>query len=206
MERLLQLLHYRTFLMRLLVVLFFAGLASCAVVQNNGFIARSQAMMGDHYHVYSLPFEKDEKVWVVQGYESFFSHKGDYAIDFKVKEGTKIMAARSGVVTFSRKHFTHGGIGRIFVGTGNGISIKHADGTYAHYWHLQHNGALVNVGDTVEQGQWIGLSGDTGFSAFPHLHFEVTRQPRISREDFPVLFFTKNGPKFLQPLRWYTSL
>jgi murein DD-endopeptidase MepM/ murein hydrolase activator NlpD len=162
--------------------------------------------MGDHYHVYALPFEKGKKAWVVQGYESFFSHKGDYAIDFKVKNGTRIMAAREGVVVFAREHFEKGGIGKKYVGTGNGITIKHADGTYAHYWHLQHNGALVAVGDTVQQGQWIGLSGDTGFSAFPHLHFEVTRQPRISRDDFPVLFFTERGPKFLQPLRWYKSL
>lgn len=163
-------------------------------------------MMGDHYHVYSLPFEKGAKVLVAQGYESLFSHYGDYAIDFKVKEGTKVTAARDGVVVFARDRFERGGIGKKHVGTGNGITIKHADGTYAHYWHLQHKGAIVQVGDTVVQGQWIALSGNTGFSAFPHLHFEVTRQPRISRDDFPVLFFTTQGPKFLQPLRWYKAL
>ncbi len=47
------------------------------------------------------------------------------------------------------------------------------DGSIAYYWHLQKDGVLVNIGDTVQTGQWIGLSGNTGYSAFPHLHFEV---------------------------------
>jgi murein DD-endopeptidase MepM/ murein hydrolase activator NlpD len=179
---------------------------SCSVVQNNEFIARAEKLMGDHYHVYSLPFEKDKSVFVVQGYESLFSHKDDYAIDFKMKEGTKVLAARDGVVSFVRDSNKVGGVGRKYVGKGNGITIRHSDGTYAHYWHLQYKGALVSVGDTVLQGELIGLSGSTGFSAFPHLHFEVTRQPRISRDDFPVLFLTEKGPKFLQPFNWYKAL
>ena len=51
--------------------------------------------------------------------------------------------------------------------------IQHADGSRAGYWHLQKDGALVNVGDTVTQGQVIGLSGKTGYAALPHLHFLV---------------------------------
>ena len=189
------------------LVLFILLLSSsCAVVQNNGFIERADQLMGDHHTVYSLPFEKGKKVFVVQGYESMFSHKGDYAIDFKVKQGTRIVAARDGVVFSVQESYTSGGISKKYVGKGNGITIKHSDGTYAHYWHLQHNGALVSVGDAVQQGQVIGLSGHTGFSAFPHLHFEVTRQSRISRDDFPVLFLTQSGAKFLQPLRWYKAL
>ncbi|RYF86942.1 MAG: M23 family metallopeptidase [Chitinophagaceae bacterium] len=181
-------------------------LFSCSVVQNNEFVSRSEKLMGDHYHVYPLPFEKGKTYFVAQGYESLFSHYGDYAIDFKVKPGTKVLAARDGVVAFVRENNERGGISKQYVGKGNGISIRHADGTYAHYWHLQYNGALVAVGDTVQEGQLIGLSGSTGFSAFPHLHFEVTRQPRISRDDFPVPFLTEKGPKFLQPLRWYKAL
>lgn len=192
--------------MRFVWLFFFVGIASCSVVQNNEFISRAEKLMGDHFYVYSLPFEKGKSFFVAQGYESMFSHKGDYAIDFKIKQGTKVLAARGGTVVFARESFSEGGVGKKYVGKGNGITIRHSDGTFAHYWHLQHNGALVNVGDSVQQGQWIGLSGNTGFSAFPHLHFEVTRQPRISRDDFPVLFFTQKGPKFLQPLRWYKSL
>jgi murein DD-endopeptidase MepM/ murein hydrolase activator NlpD len=192
--------------MKLLKLLFFLVISSCSVLQNNSFISRADKLMGNHYFVYSLPYEKEKSYIVVQGYESLFSHAGDYAIDFKMRPGTKILAARDGVVIFSRETNTTGGIGKKYVGNGNGITIKHSDSTYAHYWHLQHNGALVAVGDTVQQGQLIGLSGNTGFSAFPHLHFEVTRQPRISKEDIPVLFLTKKGIKFLQPLRRYKAL
>jgi murein DD-endopeptidase MepM/ murein hydrolase activator NlpD len=186
--------------------LIFVLFTSCSVVQNNDFKDRAEALMGDHQNVYSLPYEKGKSYFVVQGYESMFSHKGDYAIDFKMKQGSKIMAARDGIVTFARESFSEGGASKKYVGKGNGVTVKHNDGTYAHYWHLQHNGAVVSVGDSVVQGQLIGLSGSTGFSAFPHLHFEVTRQPRISHEDFPVLFFTTGGPKFLQPLRRYKAL
>ena len=190
--------------MRFVALLLF--FTSCAVVQNNSFRDRLDKLMGDHYNVYSLPFEKGTTVFVAQGYESILSHKGDYAIDFKVAEGTKVLAARDGLVVYVRESNTAGGVGSKYVGKGNGITVQHKDGTYAHYWHLQYNGALVNVGDTVQEGQHIGLTGHTGFSAFPHLHFEVTRQPHISRDDFPVIFFTVNGPNFLQPLRWYKVL
>lgn len=192
--------------MKLPGLLLFIVFTSCSVVQNNDFISRAEALMGNHFHVYSLPFEKGKSYYVVQGYQSLFSHSGDFSIDFKMKQGNKVMAARDGVVIFARENNTEGGIGKKYVGKGNGITIKHNDDTFAHYWHLQHNGALVSVGDSVQQGQWIGLSGSTGFSAFPHLHFEVTRQSRISREDIPVLFYTEGGPKFLQPLRRYKAL
>ena len=179
---------------------------SCSVLQNNSFIDRADKLMGDNLFVYALPYEKGTSHVVAQGYQSLFSHAGDYAIDFKMKRGTKVMAARDGVVVFVRENNIAGGIGKKYVGTGNGISIKHSDGTYGHYWHLQYNGALVSVGDTVRQGQLIGLSGSTGFSAFPHLHFEVTRQLSKSKDDFPVLFQTRKGIKFLQPLHWYKAL
>src|ERR1700741_1542898 len=56
----------------------------------------------DSSHVYTLPFETGKKIFLVQGYESMFSHKGLKALDFKVKTGTKICAARGGVVTAAR--------------------------------------------------------------------------------------------------------
>ena len=183
-----------------------AFLSSCFALQSNGFISRAESLMKTDNHVYVLPYEKGTAHWIAQGYESLFSHHGDYAIDFKMKPGTKVLAARSGVVIFVRKDNRSGGIGKKYLHTGNGIVIKHSDSTYAFYWHLQYNGAEVSVGDSVEQGQWIGLSGSTGFSAFPHLHFEVTRQSQISQDDFPVPFLVAGRPKFLQPLHRYKAL
>ena len=67
------------------ILLFF--ISSCSVVQNNDFVTRAELLMGDHYQVYSLPFENGKSYFVVQGYESMFSHKSDYAIDFKMQQG-----------------------------------------------------------------------------------------------------------------------
>jgi hypothetical protein len=54
------------------------------------------------------------------------------------------------------------------------VIIDHGDGTFAAYYHLQKDGALVAPGEKVCKGQTIGLSGNTGFSTGPHLHFHVT--------------------------------
>jgi len=180
--------------------------SSCSLLQNNHIMYSEGKQLPDSTYVYALPYAKGKSYRVVQGSHSFFSHYGDFALDFKMKPGTPIHAAREGVVTFARSHHTAGGISRKYVGKGNGITIRHSDGTYAHYWHLRQNGAVVRIGDTVKKHQLIGYSGNTGFSAFPHLHFEVTRSPRIGRDEVPVVFATEKGAKFLLPPRRYKSL
>jgi murein DD-endopeptidase MepM/ murein hydrolase activator NlpD len=124
-------------------------------------------------YIYTLPFENKKKVFLIQAYESKMSHKDERALDFKVKKGTKICAAREGVVITAKKDSDKGGLKSENLSDGNYISIQHRDGSVAHYWHLQKDGVKVNIGDTVKTGQWIGFSGNTGYSAFPHLHFEV---------------------------------
>ncbi len=56
----------------------------------------------------------------------------------------------------------------------NGIIIEHADGSQAWYWHFK-DGAITtkNIGDTVEEGEYLGAAGSSGSSSIPHLHFEV---------------------------------
>lgn len=53
------------------------------------------------------------------------------------------------------------------------VMVRHRDETVARYIHLTMNGALVAVGDSVRQGQIIGLSGNSGVFSRPHLHFDV---------------------------------
>ena len=87
---------------------------------------------------------------------------------------------------------------------GNHIGIRHSDGTTAYYWHLKHNEAFVNIGDTIVKGQVIGLSGNTGFSFFPHLHFEVryrNESGRLTR--LTTLFNTSKGIKYLHAGKFY---
>ena len=73
----------------------------------------------------------------------------------------------------------------------NAIYVRHADGTVGGYLHLQHEGVLVYPGQTIQTGQPIGRSGNTGYSSEPHLHVEV-QAPRddSSFKTFPVFFQT----------------
>lgn len=153
--------------------------------------------------MYTLPFESGVPRRVVQAGPGPFSHYGveRHAIDFAMPIGERVLAAREGTVSYVKEDSTQGGRSRRFAQHGNRILIDHGDGSRAVYLHLKHQGAHVDVGDAVARGQWIGDSGNTGWSALPHLHFHVERR----REDgtwasVPVAFrdVPADGlPKFL---------
>ena len=156
---------------------------------------------------YALPYEKGKSHLLVQAYQSkLLSHKGEYALDFKMKKGAKICAARSGIVVEIKEDSKKGGIKLKYLSEGNHVIIKHDYGTYGNYWHLKHNGALVNVGDTIKQGEVIGLAGKTGYAAFSHLHFEVTTKFTPGQHQIPTQFTTGKGKKHLKPMHWYKSI
>lgn len=166
-----------------------------------------ESHVDDNSFAYSLPYEKGKSYLLVQAYQSrILSHKGEYALDFKMKKGTKICAARAGVVAAVREDSRKGGLKAKYLSEGNHVIIKHDDGTYGNYWHLKYNGALVAIGDTVQQGQVIGLAGKTGFAAFPHLHFEVTTEFSPGHHQLPTQFITTKGKRYLRPLHWYKSI
>ena len=85
-------------------------------------------------------------------------HKG---MDFAVPTGTAIRATSGGVVTKA-------GWGS---GYGYVVYIKHPDGKESRYGHCSK--VLVQAGQSVKQGEKIALSGNTGISTGPHLHFEI---------------------------------
>lgn len=158
----------------------------------------------DSSYIYALPFATGKKVWLVQGYESMFSHKGERSLDFKVRKGTAIHAAREGIVISTRDDSKNGGLKAANMNDGNFISIQHEDGTVANYWHLNFEGVKVKAGDTVQKGQWIGMSGNTGYSAFPHLHFEVLGHGSSGEfKQIATRFQTQKGIRYLRPGRFY---
>ncbi|MEO1694545.1 MAG: M23 family metallopeptidase [Pseudomonadota bacterium] len=128
-------------------------------------------------HVYLLPFAAGERYLVSQSCNGTFSHVGRsrYAIDFAMREGTPVHAARSGKVVAVKSNSQRGGPKRSFAAAGNYIAIEHADRTVAYYYHLQFRGVRVRAGDRVSAGDHIGYSGNTGFSRGPHLHFAVQK-------------------------------
>lgn len=161
----------------------------------------------DSSYIYSLPFENNKKIFLIQAYDSKMSHKGEYALDFKVKKKTKVCAARAGVVVAARGDSDKGGLKPENISDGNHVSIQHADGSVAHYWHLVRNGVLVKIGDTIQQGQVIGLSGNTGYSAFPHLHFEVIgNDGKGNNRQLPTRFKTNKGIVYLRPAHFYRAI
>jgi Peptidase family M23 len=160
----------------------------------------------DTSYVYWLPYRHGGKHLMTQGYFSKFSHGRDIAIDFKMRKGTAVCAARGGVVEDLYEKSSVGGLKEEYLDDGNYLIIRHADGSKAMYWHLKKDGILVNRGDTVKQGQQVALSGNTGYSAFPHLHFEVWGFKGGYYQQLPTRFMTKRGPRYLRQLRYYKAV
>lgn len=94
--------------------------------------------------------------------EKITDPKGHTGIDYACPEGTEILASADGTVMRSA-----------YTATGYGVYVilKHENGIGTVYAHLK--ASMVLVGDEVKQGDVIGLSGNTGNSTGPHLHFEA---------------------------------
>ncbi|WP_103501288.1 MULTISPECIES: M23 family metallopeptidase [unclassified Streptomyces] len=101
--------------------------------------------------------------------------------DFAVPTGTPVLTVGSGTV----------------VGTGcqdafgHAVVIEHDNGYYSQYAHL--SVIEVEVGQEVGVGQRIGLSGNTGNSSGPHLHFEIRLTPYIGSAINPVPWLSDHG-------------
>lgn len=120
-----------------------------------------------------LPLPFGTRWAVLQGVNQDPTHNDKYnryALDFRLPVGSPVHAAADGVVVATKEDAT-GPTGK--VRDNNRVIIRHADGTATKYVHLQKDGALVEVGQQVLAGDLIGLSGNTGASSSPHLHFVV---------------------------------
>jgi murein DD-endopeptidase MepM/ murein hydrolase activator NlpD len=106
--------------------------------------------------------------------------------DFAVPVGTPVKAVAAGVVVKAGPN--GGGDGPAY---GNAIVIKHANNTYSQYAHLSR--IQVRIGQKVTARQRIALSGNTGNSSGPHLHFEIRTTPNYGSAVNPVAFLRKAG-------------
>ena len=102
-------------------------------------------------------------------------------VDFVVPTGTSLKAVGAGTVVSA------GWAGAY----GNQVVIKLADGYYAQYAHL--SSLSVSAGQSVTAGQQVGLSGSTGNSTGPHLHFEIRTTPDYGSDVDPIAYLRSHG-------------
>jgi murein DD-endopeptidase MepM/ murein hydrolase activator NlpD len=153
---------------------------------------RRLAAAASAYTSYVLPYHNGP-YQVIQGAHGAFSHQigtsDAEAIDWAMPIGTPIYPARAGVVIGIRTDCIIGGPDKKWMLDCNYVIIKHDDGTMAEYLHLQHNGVLVHLGDRVTPDQSIALSGNTGYTTEPHLHFAVfTLASGTNTRSLPLTF------------------
>lgn len=102
-------------------------------------------------------------------------------VDFSVASGTPVKSIGSGTVVSA-------GWGGSY---GNEVVVRHADGKFSQYAHL--SSLSVSAGQTVQGGQQLGLSGSTGNSTGPHLHFEVRTGQGYGSDVDPLAYLRGKG-------------
>jgi hypothetical protein len=153
-------------------------------------------------YVYRLPYQAGLTFAVLQGWHGQFSHRGgnEYAVDFDCPVATSVVAARPGVVVAANASAQGSGTSAEWLDykRTNFVLVMHDDGTLGEYMHLSPSGIEVKPGQRVERGTPIALSGNTGFSSTPHLHFQVmTASPDgVSARSFP--FRLAASPKHVE--------
>ncbi|MFJ2329834.1 peptidoglycan DD-metalloendopeptidase family protein [Pseudomonas sp. NPDC087690] len=122
-----------------------------------------------------------------QGANGQYSHygpKNKYAMDIAMPVGTPIIAARAGVVVKTENAQS----GRGNDASGNFVRVLHDDGTMGVYLHLKQGSVSVREGQRVAVGSPLALSGNTGNSSGPHLHFVVQRNTGEGLVSIPYQF------------------
>ncbi|MEU7510391.1 LysM peptidoglycan-binding domain-containing M23 family metallopeptidase, partial [Streptomyces sp. NPDC042898] len=121
---------------------------------------------------FSTPYRASGSMWS-SGY-----HTG---VDFIASSGTTVRAVGAGTVVSAGWSGAYG----------NEVVIQHADGNYSQYAHL--SSLSVSSGQTVSGGQQLGLSGSTGNSTGPHLHFEIRTSPSYGSDVDPLAYLRQHG-------------
>lgn len=195
------------------VLLFTSNKCKHDSIKQNKLICQERAIFGDpDTSEYILPFPVGKKYVCSQSCcNPYGGHANQLAYDFALQIGDTVIASRTGIVMEIRQDQPDNNENS---GTNshNYIMIEHIEGTVAFYGHLKQNSVLLEVGDSIKQGDFIALSGNSGYTAnFPHLHFGVYQSyPPVETYDVPVNFKNADGPlnehNGLIADQWYKAL
>jgi murein DD-endopeptidase MepM/ murein hydrolase activator NlpD len=148
-------------------------------------------------YAYRLPYPTGLTFSVLQGFHGAFSHRGsnEFAVDFDCPVATPVLAARDGMVVAYNAAAQGAGTTPDFLDykRTNFVLVAHDDGTIGEYMHLSPSGIEVKPGQRVARGERLALSGNTGFSSTPHLHFQVMTagEDGASVQSFPFQIASK---------------
>lgn len=146
---------------------------------------------------FAFPFPKGQTLKIIQGYKGKYSHNSDYskyALDFNLSVGDTITAVADAWVIGIIEDYKYGGKDRKWRPYANFITLYHPEShIYTQYVHLDHKGSLVELGNFVRKGQAIGISGLTGFTSGPHLHFNALVPAKKGMNSVKIAF--ENGIK-----------
>lgn len=146
---------------------------------------------------YLVPFAAGRSFRITQAFHGKTSHNGpmnSYAVDISMPEGTPIRAARGGLLMDAAFDFYEGGLNRERYGQrANLVRILHDDGTMGVYAHLKLESVRFPLGTRIRDGEVIALSGNTGYTSGPHLHFAILRNSGMRLVSVPFAFADGHG-------------
>ena len=147
---------------------------------------------------YALPYPHGLTFSVLQGFHGTFSHKGsnEFAVDFDCPVATPVLAAREGIIVAANASAQGSGTTPDYLDyrNTNFVIVMHEDGTLGEYMHLAPSSVGVKPGQKVDRREMLALSGNTGFSSTPHLHFQVmtAAEDGVSARSFPFQLATRS--------------
>jgi murein DD-endopeptidase MepM/ murein hydrolase activator NlpD len=141
---------------------------------------------------YRLPFEDGKSFRIGQAWggplTTHNSPESQYAVDIPMPNGTPVVSARSGIVVEVIRPFDEGKQQSEYLDKANSVRILHSDGTWAVYAHLTRYTSNIYPGQWIQAGTNIGVSGNSGYSSGPHLHFVVQRNNGERTVSIPFVF------------------
>lgn len=128
-----------------------------------------------------LPFDGDFPISYGPSSSHHQAQRGaNWAYDFATPLGTEVLSVGAGVVVDLRSFVPDGGLAsgdkfdpsRGAGGFGNYVTVKLDSGIFVTYMHLAQDGVSVEIGERVETGDLLGITGSTGVRTAPHLHVQ----------------------------------